>query len=85
MTYKQLPKPAKHIAPSPTHPHTRMAITHLQELPQDTHGTIKETNICKHNLAMKTYRLSITSPLAAGSGGGGRRASGYGLYRAGRT
>ena len=68
-----------------TYTRTIMANTHLQELTQDTHDTIKDTNICHHNLVMKTYRMTTTPPLAAGSGGGGRRASGYGLHRAGRT
>jgi hypothetical protein len=45
-----------------------MAITHLQEFLQDTHDYIKEVNICKHNLGVKTSRLTTTSPLLAGGG-----------------
>ena len=69
----------------PTHTRTRMAFTHLQELSQDTHDKIKDTNICYHNIAMKTYGLTTTPSSAAGNVGGGRRASGYGLQRVGRS
>ena len=48
-----------------TYPRTRIVATNLQGLPQITRNKMKETNICKHNLTMKTYRLTTTSPLAA--------------------
>ena len=83
MTYKHLPKPAKHIDMAlHTYTRTRMAITYLPEFSQETHDKIKDTKICHHNIAMKTYRLKTISTLAAGSGGRGRGESEYGLHRA---
>ncbi len=53
MTYKQLAKPAKHIAMS-LHTRIRMALTHLQTLPQDPHHQTEDKDKHTHHINMNT-------------------------------